>query len=135
VALYTQAWQLAEHGQVRAPCLVTPVPRAVDPDKATLIEEVTAWQHDPNRKHAIADWQFATDGCAHRAEAPIPSNMSDSEHQLDSLKHAVTKLRPLQSGLHGTLTARRESMVRRLIGRQRFVWYNPMTRKRLVVSR
>jgi hypothetical protein len=30
------------------------------PDKQTLIEDVTAWQHHRNKNHAKADWQFTT---------------------------------------------------------------------------
>jgi hypothetical protein len=30
------------------------------PDKATLIEEIDAWQHDRNASHTKADWQFTT---------------------------------------------------------------------------
>jgi hypothetical protein len=30
------------------------------PDKQTLIDEVAAWQHRRNNKHAKADWQFTT---------------------------------------------------------------------------
>ena len=30
------------------------------PDKQTLIEEVAAWEHARNKKHAKADWQFTT---------------------------------------------------------------------------
>jgi hypothetical protein len=35
------------------------------PDKQTLIDEVSAWQHERNSKHANADWQFTT------ANAPV----------------------------------------------------------------
>jgi hypothetical protein len=31
------------------------------PDKTKLIEQVHAWQHDRNKHHAKADWQFTTD--------------------------------------------------------------------------
>jgi DDE superfamily endonuclease len=30
------------------------------PDKQTLIEEITAWEHARNKKHVKADWQFTT---------------------------------------------------------------------------
>jgi hypothetical protein len=30
------------------------------PDRQTLVEEVAAWEHSRNRKHAKADWQFTT---------------------------------------------------------------------------
>ena len=30
------------------------------PDKATLIEEIAAWEHDRNANHTKADWQFTT---------------------------------------------------------------------------
>ncbi len=30
------------------------------PDKNTLIDEVAAWEHDRNKNHAKADWQFTT---------------------------------------------------------------------------
>jgi len=30
------------------------------PDKATLIKEVAAWQHDRNQRCMKADWQFTT---------------------------------------------------------------------------
>jgi hypothetical protein len=30
------------------------------PDKKTLINETTAWEHDRNRKQATIDWQFTT---------------------------------------------------------------------------
>jgi DDE superfamily endonuclease len=30
------------------------------PDKQTLANEVTAWQHARNKKHAAADWRFTT---------------------------------------------------------------------------
>lgn len=30
------------------------------PDRQTLIEEVAAWEHNRNRKHVKADWQFTT---------------------------------------------------------------------------
>ena len=29
-------------------------------DKGTLIEEIAAWEHDRNAKHAKADWHFTT---------------------------------------------------------------------------
>ncbi len=31
------------------------------PDKATLIQEVAAWQDNRNRRRVKADWQFTTD--------------------------------------------------------------------------
>jgi hypothetical protein len=31
------------------------------PDKSTLIKQVDAWQHNRNRRHVKADWQFKTD--------------------------------------------------------------------------
>jgi hypothetical protein len=31
------------------------------PDQQTLVEEVAAWEHDRNRHHAKADWQFTTE--------------------------------------------------------------------------
>jgi hypothetical protein len=31
------------------------------PDKQTLVEEVAAWEHDRNRHHTKADWQFTTE--------------------------------------------------------------------------
>jgi hypothetical protein len=30
------------------------------PDKATLTDEIVAWEKERNRKHAKADWQFTT---------------------------------------------------------------------------
>jgi hypothetical protein len=30
------------------------------PNKATLIEEVAAWQNNRNKHHVKADWQFTT---------------------------------------------------------------------------
>jgi DDE superfamily endonuclease len=30
------------------------------PDKQTLANEVAAWQHARNKKHAAADWRFTT---------------------------------------------------------------------------
>jgi hypothetical protein len=31
------------------------------PDQQTLVEEVAAWEHDRNRHHTKADWQFTTE--------------------------------------------------------------------------
>jgi hypothetical protein len=50
-------------------------------DKRTLIEEVAAWQHDRNKNHAKADWQFTTtDARIELTKAAIPGNVNDSEH-------------------------------------------------------
>ena len=43
------------------------------PDKHTLIEEVAAWQHDRNKNHTKADWQFTTDDARVRLKRLYPA--------------------------------------------------------------
>jgi hypothetical protein len=45
----------SELGIVSSQCLDRRIP-----DKQTLIEEVAAWEHDRNKNHTKADWQFTT---------------------------------------------------------------------------
>jgi hypothetical protein len=45
----------SELGVVLSQCLDRRIP-----DKQTLIDEVAAWEHDRNKNHTRADWQFTT---------------------------------------------------------------------------
>jgi hypothetical protein len=45
----------SELGVLSAQCLDRRIP-----DKATLTDEIAAWQHDRNAHHTKADWQFTT---------------------------------------------------------------------------
>ena len=45
----------SELGVVSSQCLDRRIP-----DKQTLIDEVAAWEHDRNKNHTKADWQFTT---------------------------------------------------------------------------
>jgi hypothetical protein len=42
------------------------------PDKLTLIQEVAAWQHNRNKHHVEADWQFTTSDARVRLESLYP---------------------------------------------------------------
>ncbi len=48
-------WLTSELGVLSNQCLDRRIP-----DKNTLIDEVAAWEHDRNKNHAKADWQFTT---------------------------------------------------------------------------
>ena len=43
------------------------------PDKQTLIDEITAWQHDRNKCHNKADWQFSTKNARVKLKHLYPS--------------------------------------------------------------
>ena len=43
------------------------------PDKATLTEEVAAWEAERNRKHTKADWQFTTADARMKLKRLYPS--------------------------------------------------------------
>ena len=43
------------------------------PDKQTLIEEIAAWQHHRNDRHAKADWQFSTKNARVKLKHLYPS--------------------------------------------------------------
>ena len=43
------------------------------PDKQTLIEEITAWEHDRNANHTKADWQFTTKNARIKLKHLYPS--------------------------------------------------------------
>jgi hypothetical protein len=63
MALHAQAlqWALAESelGVLSAQCLDRRIP-----EKETLIDEITAWEHDRNSHHTKSDWHFTTkDAC------------------------------------------------------------------------
>ena len=45
----------SELGVVSSQCLDRRIP-----DKQTLSEEVAAWEHNRNKNHTKADWQFTT---------------------------------------------------------------------------
>ena len=57
MALHPQARQLArpELGVLTSQCLSRGVA-----DKGTLIDEIAAWEHHRNAKHAKANWHFTT---------------------------------------------------------------------------
>ena len=42
------------------------------PDKATLTDEIAAWEKERNRKHAKADWQFTTADARIKLKRPYP---------------------------------------------------------------
>ena len=42
------------------------------PDKLTLIQEVAAWQHNRNKHHVEADWQFTTSDARVRLKSLYP---------------------------------------------------------------